>query len=324
MATNPPLLYNDNDSYDEFFHTVPLPPDVNKCIPLVEDFVQLQVKNSTKIVLITSGGSLVPLELNMVRYLDNFSGGGRGAASAEYFIEHGYAVVFLYRKNSLQPYLRHCMTHGNNFFDFLELQDGQAKIEHTQAAEISKWLRRYDKAHKESKLLRISFQGVGEYLYLLRAISKIAGSAVGPNALIYSAAAISDFYIPVDKMAVHKIQSAGSGLDLHLQPVPKMLRPLSHNWCPKAYIISFKLETDESILEKKCMFSLESYQHQLVIGNLLSSYREKVVFYYKDTTKKEVLKGSESDIEKAMITEIVAAHACFIAYNTANNKSNTC
>ena len=26
----------------------------------------------------------MPLELNMVRYLDNFSGGGRGAATAEY------------------------------------------------------------------------------------------------------------------------------------------------------------------------------------------------------------------------------------------------
>lgn len=36
------------------------------------------------LMLLQSGGSLVPLEVNMVRYLDNFSGGGRGAASAEY------------------------------------------------------------------------------------------------------------------------------------------------------------------------------------------------------------------------------------------------
>ena len=37
-----------------------------------------------------------------------------------YFIEEGYAVVFLYRKNSLQPYSRHFLVHqNNNFLDYL-------------------------------------------------------------------------------------------------------------------------------------------------------------------------------------------------------------
>lgn len=34
------------------------------------------------------------------------SGGRRGAASAEHFLENGYRVIFLHRKNSLQPFLR--------------------------------------------------------------------------------------------------------------------------------------------------------------------------------------------------------------------------
>jgi hypothetical protein len=43
-------------------------------------------------------------------------------------VEKGYAVLFLHRKNSLQPYVRHCMQHGTNFFEFLELgPDGQAQ-----------------------------------------------------------------------------------------------------------------------------------------------------------------------------------------------------
>lgn len=42
---------------------------------------------SRPIVLITSGGTTVPLEQNCVRFLDNFSGGTRGALSAELFIK---------------------------------------------------------------------------------------------------------------------------------------------------------------------------------------------------------------------------------------------
>ena len=44
------------------------------------------------------------------------------------------------------------------------------------------------------------------------------------SAIIYLAAAVSDFYIPEAELAVHKIQSADhSNLELCLKPVPKML-----------------------------------------------------------------------------------------------------
>ena len=36
-------------------------------------------QHKTKIVLVTSGGTMAPLERRMVRYLDNFSAGTRGA-----------------------------------------------------------------------------------------------------------------------------------------------------------------------------------------------------------------------------------------------------
>lgn len=39
------------------------------------------------VVLVTSGGTTVPLERNCVRFLDNFSQGTRGALSAEAFLE---------------------------------------------------------------------------------------------------------------------------------------------------------------------------------------------------------------------------------------------
>lgn len=36
-----------------------------------------------KLVVVTSGGTTVPLEVNTVRFIDNFSTGTRGARSAE-------------------------------------------------------------------------------------------------------------------------------------------------------------------------------------------------------------------------------------------------
>ena len=53
---------------------------------------------------ITSGGTLVPLEKNMVRFIDNFSKGERGSTSAESFLAQGYIVVFLYRSGSTFPF----------------------------------------------------------------------------------------------------------------------------------------------------------------------------------------------------------------------------
>jgi phosphopantothenate-cysteine ligase len=43
-------------------------------------------------------------------------------------------------------------------------------------------------------------------------------------------------------------------------------------------IVSFKLETDASLLVHKARTSLERYQHHLVIGNLLATRKWEVVF----------------------------------------------
>ena len=66
----------------------------------------------------------MPLEHNTVRFVDNFSAGTRGAASAEYFLDHGYAVIFMHRVKSLEPFTRHFS--GQKIMDMLELHEGQA------------------------------------------------------------------------------------------------------------------------------------------------------------------------------------------------------
>lgn len=44
---------------------------------------------SRPLVVVTSGGTTVPLERNCVRFIDNFSKGTRGALSAEQFLQVG-------------------------------------------------------------------------------------------------------------------------------------------------------------------------------------------------------------------------------------------
>jgi len=58
-------------------------------------------------------------------------------------------------------------------------------------------------------------------------------------------------------------------LVVDLDPVPKFLKNLVEGWSPQGMIVSFKLETDPRILVHKARYSLDRYQHHLVIGNLL-------------------------------------------------------
>ena len=116
-------------------------------------------------------------------------------------------------------------------------------------------------------------------MHVLREAAR-AVAPLGSQAMVLLAAAVSDFYMPRERMAQHKIQSAAHAtLDLSLDPVPKMLGLLCHEWCPRAYVASFKLETDPAILESKALGALERYGHKCVIANLLPTRHKEVTFF---------------------------------------------
>ncbi len=60
---------------------------VEKLNYLSEKYSNFKQIKSKPIILVTSGGTSVPLELNTVRSIENFSTGTRGARSAEFFIK---------------------------------------------------------------------------------------------------------------------------------------------------------------------------------------------------------------------------------------------
>jgi len=140
----------------------------------------------------------------------------------------------------------------------------------------------------------LTFVTVDDYLFLLRAISKEL-SILGSNAIYYLAAAVSDFFLPMQKMSLHKIQSGKGNLQIAMDQVPKILKPLVDEWTPEGFIVSFKLETDPSILIPKARTSIERYGHQLVIGNLLNTRKYEVVL----VSRKDLITAMEQSAERA-------------------------
>lgn len=90
MATTEPKIDIDENgivsSVKEFLNSNKPAENCALHLRTVETFIKNKMNERTdwKIVLVTSGGTVVPLERQTVRYLDNFSTGSRGAFSAEY------------------------------------------------------------------------------------------------------------------------------------------------------------------------------------------------------------------------------------------------
>lgn len=270
-----------------------------------------------RIAVVTSGGTTVPLENNTVRFIDNFSAGTRGSASAEQLLLAGYAVIFVHREFSLLPWAR-SFQHTMSLDLFCETDDGRvdAKPEHKEKFQNA--LRAYN-ANRD-RLLLVPFTTVNQYLYTLRSIALKLRLAAG-KVLFYLAAAVSDFFLPESRVSTHKIQSNSTGkLVIDLDPVPKFLRRLVETWVPGAMIVSFKLETDKDLLQEKCHKALDRYGHELVIGNLLQTRKHEVWFVYHGGEDHITLDGQEDEeIESVFLPRVIKLHTDFINANKSKS-----
>ncbi|SNX85296.1 related to CAB2 - probable phosphopantothenoylcysteine synthetase [Melanopsichium pennsylvanicum] len=285
-ASSPPKW-----SSDRFFQTQSPPHRLAELSSAASDFVQRHIKEGRRVVLVTSGGTTVPLEKNVVRFLDNFSAGTRGATSAEYFLSAGYAVIFMSRQHSLAPYTRHYSHTTNPFLDLLAdpathvhtdspastSGDDDITVLKQHVAHLRPILSAYHHARTSGLLHTVPFVTVNDYLWLLREMSKVM-QPLGRSGMYYLAAAVSDFFIPSTNVPEHKIQSGKGSLVIEMDQVPKVLKPMVEQWVPEGYLVSFKLETDPKLLIPKAVGALQRYGHQLVIGNDLNRRKFEVVF----------------------------------------------
>ncbi|XP_048879236.1 phosphopantothenate--cysteine ligase isoform X3 [Brienomyrus brachyistius] len=102
-----------------------------------------------------------------------------------------------------------------------------------------------------------------------------------------------------------------------MKMVPKMLSPLVKDWAPKAFVISFKLETDPGILLERARRALDTYHHQAVVANVLDTRRGYVVVVTRDHATELALMAAEEqaglEIEEKIVGNLVSAHSYFTA-----------
>ena len=279
----------------------------------VQAFLSRSECRGTKLAVVTSGGTTVPLEANAVRFVSNFSGGGRGSALAESFLAQGWCVIFLHAKKSLMPFRRHLDALPLDSLAHLLLASPSSEpntaAEDTARQTFEKYVR------CRERLLTIEFDTVTSYIHTLRSVCNSIGVALSSSMdvdrleqqqvlLLVLAAAVSDYYCPRKQLAEHKI-SGGDGLNIHLANVPKALgciRPwLGQVAGSTAKIASFKLETDAKVLEKKATGNLKEYGCDAVVANLLQSYREEVRIYIAGGGAPMVLRRNDIDAEDGVM-----------------------
>lgn len=305
---------------EQFLSRLSAPSDLEQVKEKVLNFCQRHVDHgldNSRFVLITSGGTSVPLERNTVRFIDNFSRGTRGASSAEKFLKKGYAVIFLHRTQTLEPYFRHF--DKKLVFDTLsecllsEEDDDKLALEpmHNLLDDMKELLKSYREC--KDRLLSIGFVELADYIHYLHQISMVMNQ-YAPKSILYLAAAVSDFYIPPSNLSTHKINST-EPLKLTLQLVPKFLHPLVKYWVPDAYVVSFKLETEPEMLIIKSRRALDCYGHKLVIANELKTRTERVLLVDQNEVKEINLKDQippVKEIEFAIVDELVQRHNSFL------------
>ncbi|EDQ84667.1 uncharacterized protein MONBRDRAFT_30065 [Monosiga brevicollis MX1] len=250
-----------------------------------------------RLAVVTSGGTTVPLEANTVRFVDNFSGGQRGAASTEAFLAAGYHVLFVHRKTSMRPFLHR--------IDLDRDSDADGQL----CSRAAKQLATRRQALKDQRLMELPFVTIFDYLSLLERIEALL-EPLGPRVLLYLAAAVSDFFLPRECLPEHKIQSREqNGLHLDLQPVPKMLGVFRAR-CPKAFMVTFKLETDHALLEAKARGSLRAYGQDVVVANQLETRHQLVRLFFPTDQPPIVIRAHDADrdLEVVLIQTLERMH----------------
>ena len=268
-----------------FFRASPEPKELDTIRDRVRKFVEAQ--GTSRIVVVTSGSTPVPLEKKTVRYIDNFSTGTRGARCVENFLRNGYAVIFLHRSGSAFPFLTNISS---------QLRQKPSELYNETVSSPSKAL--------QDRLETVQFDSLFSYLFLLREICQIV-SKVDKRCMIVLAAAVADFYVPTSSMAKEKIQSRShDGLELKLKNTPKMLGLIRSTWgASNAMIVSFKLETNENILLAKAAGAIQKYNVDAVVANVLETrYDEVHVIRKLDDESVVEIKGTISGEETEAIS----------------------
>jgi len=97
-------------------------------------------------------------------------------------------------------------------------------------------------------------------------------------------------------------------LHLDLKPVPKMLWYVKRLWAFNSFCVSFKLETDPSLLLSKAAAAIKNHAVDLVVANELETRYDKVIFVHPPSDNPRttvVTKDGNQVIEIAMVENLM-------------------
>ena len=189
--------------------------------------------------------------------------------------ENDCSVIFLYRSGCKKPF-NVDLSLDDVYDSFYGLANEKKINKITKNADLKK--------QSKEKLLEIPFKTLFSYLEQVELISKRMNKLEQPKHQPWNflCAAVSDYFIPMKDMTTHKIQAsdAESGLKIELTSTPKMLGEW-RKLAPNVGLISFKLETDFNILNKKVDSSFSKYGSSFIIGNLLDTRYDEITMCWK-------------------------------------------
>ncbi|CAH0477772.1 unnamed protein product [Peronospora belbahrii] len=192
----------------EFFDKTPEDPQWKLGVVQkeTEKFIAAQLAEKRRgIALITSGATIVPLDPKNDTFVDAAPQmqEQQGPACAEYFLQLGYAVIFVHREDSLRPFTRHFHKYIQNgaFMDMFRLEDiglVLSGVDIPQQLQFQKVTQLYSAYN--TRVLHLSFTSVQQYLMLTRLTAK-AMEVAKDRGIVVLAATLMDFYVPVDRLA---------------------------------------------------------------------------------------------------------------------------
>lgn len=267
---------------------------------VMEMFIQSVSASGLKLIIISSGGTAVPIEKKTVRFIDNFSTGVRGARLAEYFLEDrdDYAILFLHRANSAIPFLHRTIAGDHGRVD--RMRNG-----------ISESV--FSRLNDRSRFCSVSYFQVFEYMLLLRDAVMLSHAFMPPNmTFVCLAAAVSDFYVPADLMPCEKMTSE-SEISIKLRNVPKALSLVKSSWNPSAFVLAFKLETNKDALFRKAQESVGNNHVDAVLANELHKRYDEVHVFTGDNIM-TLCREDTQELDRSKIGPVlVRLHEQFIS-----------
>lgn len=150
-----------------FFHEELKPRNFHEILEKVKSFIE-----HDHVILITSGGTNVPLEKVPIRKITNCSTGKRGALMCEYFLKKNKKVLFLYSQGSCFPFEHEIINETK--VDNMIVVNGELVMQvkdKRKKQELIKNIQYYKKV--QTKFLPILFHTVYEYGFLLTEICNV-------------------------------------------------------------------------------------------------------------------------------------------------------